>query len=166
MPKEDYKTCMATNMGGGKLKGLSKEDRRIAFCVIAKKCSKGMSEGEARQICLLPKKPKPPKVSKRVRESETDVCDPNQFFEIASQFSNLYIDVNSERCQPCHDLNTLIKEAEIPFQIVQIPEDCVEIIDKLGIESFPTVVKMSKGKIVARHDGRPEDTIELMKKGL
>ena len=59
MTQEIYRSCMAKNMGGGRLKGLSKENRRISFCVIAKKCSKGMDEKEALAICSLPKEPKP-----------------------------------------------------------------------------------------------------------
>lgn len=57
-----YKACMASNMGGGKLKGLSKDERKLAFCVIAKKCSKGMSEKEAVSVCQnTPHKAKAPK---------------------------------------------------------------------------------------------------------
>lgn len=73
--------------------------------------------------------------------------------------------MDSARCQPCRELGVLIKEAEIPYQIVTVPEECVEI-DQLGVEAFPTVIKMSKGKIVARHNGTPQATIEKMKKGL
>ncbi|MBA7690609.1 hypothetical protein ES703_99139 [subsurface metagenome] len=59
MDRSAYKSCMAKNMGGGRLKGLSKEDRKIEFCTIAKQCSKGIPYEEAREICLLPKEPKP-----------------------------------------------------------------------------------------------------------
>jgi len=62
MGKEEYRSCMAKNMGGGRLKGLSKEERRIEFCVIAKQCSgKTKSENEAKRICSEPKAPKPEK---------------------------------------------------------------------------------------------------------
>lgn len=60
--REEYRSCMAKGMGGGKLKGLSKESRRIEFCVIAKKCSKNMPESEARIICSQPKPPKATKI--------------------------------------------------------------------------------------------------------
>lgn len=160
--REKYNACMRPYIKG---KDKTKEQRQMDFCIGAKVCSGKAKDEEARQLCSLPKEPKPPKRTKR-KQAEQDTCNPNQFFEIASQFKNLYIDVNSPRCVPCRDLNTLIREAEIPYQIVEIPEDCVEIIDQLGVEAFPTVVKMSKGKIVARHDGAPEDTIEKMKRGL
>lgn len=58
MQKEEYRSCMTKNMGGGRLKGLSKEDRRIEFCAIAKQCSRDISYEEARKLCLLPKEPK------------------------------------------------------------------------------------------------------------
>ena len=61
----DYRTCMTKNMGGGRLKSLSKEDRRIEFCTIAKQCSKGLPYEEAREICLLPKEPKAPKLRRK-----------------------------------------------------------------------------------------------------
>lgn len=61
MGQEQYRSCMSKNMGGGRLKGLSKEDRRIEFCTIAKQCSKGTPYEEAKRICSLPKEPKPQK---------------------------------------------------------------------------------------------------------
>ena len=48
---EDYRSCMKENMGNGKLKGLTKEERKLEFCVIAKKCSKNLPDAEARRIC-------------------------------------------------------------------------------------------------------------------
>lgn len=64
MSQKEYRSCMSKNMGGGRLKGLSKEDRKIEFCTIAKQCSKGMPYEEAREVCLLPKEPKAPKPRK------------------------------------------------------------------------------------------------------
>lgn len=165
MSQEKYRSCMSKNMGGGRLKGLSKEDRKIEFCTIAKQCSKGIPYKEARQVCMSPKEPKLPRKSKRQRQKEQEACDPNVFFELASQFKDLYIDVHGERCLPCAELDNLIKEAEVPHQIVIVPESCTEIIDKLEVDAFPTVIKMSKGKIISRHIGNPKETIERMKKG-
>lgn len=162
--REKYNTCMKPYIRGS---NKTKEQRQMNFCIGAKVCSgKAKNEEEAKKLCLLPKEPKPVKVKRGKKASDTNYCDTGQFFEIASQFKNLYIDVNSQRCQPCQALNVLIREAEIPFQIVQVPEECLDIIDQLGVESFPTVVKMSKGKIVARHDRSPEEIIEKMKLGL
>ena len=69
MPQEEYRSCMTKKMGGGRLKGLSKEDRRIEFCSIAKECSKGLPYEEARTICVASvaeaaANPKPPKARK------------------------------------------------------------------------------------------------------
>lgn len=52
----DYRSCMATALKG--LRGLSKEDRKLEFCVSAKRCSKDMPREEAVQICSQPKPPK------------------------------------------------------------------------------------------------------------
>lgn len=66
MGQEEYRSCMAKNMGGGRLKGLSKEDRRIEFCTIAKECSKGISYKEARPICIeAAANPKAPRKTRR-----------------------------------------------------------------------------------------------------
>lgn len=63
MKQEDYRACMSKNMGGGRLKGLSKEDRRSEFCIIAKGCSKGIAREEATRLCAEsaanPAAPKP-----------------------------------------------------------------------------------------------------------
>lgn len=61
MPVNDYKGCMAQKMGNGALKGLTKEERKIEFCSMAKMCSKGVSHDEAVKICkaMPPKPPKP-----------------------------------------------------------------------------------------------------------
>lgn len=92
-------------------------------------------------------------------------CNPEQFFEAASQFKNIYINAHGEHCAPCKDLDRRIREADIPHQIVNVPESCVEILNQLGVMAFPTVLKMSKGKIVSQHVGNPEQIIEKMKVG-
>lgn len=162
MKREDYNQCMRPYITGSK----PKEQRKLDFCIGAKVCSsKAKNKEEAKQMCMLPKTPKLPRKSTRQKQKEQEACDPNVFFELASQFKDLYIDVHGERCLPCAELDNLIKEAEVPHQIVIIPESCAEIIDKLEVDAFPTVIKMSKGKIVARYVGNPADTIEKMKRG-
>lgn len=166
MDREKYNNCMRPYIRG---KDKSKEERQKSFCIGAKVCSgKAKNEKEAEYLCSLPKEPKIPKVRKSAKQlqAEQDACNLPQFQEIISQFNHVYLDVNSPRCAPCHELDQLIKEAEIPYQIVQIPENCLEIIDYLGIESFPTVIKMEKGKVTSRHTMGPQDTIGKMKKGL
>ncbi len=72
MKQEEYRSCMTTKMGGGRLKGLSKEDRRIEFCSIAKECSKGVSQQEAARLCAeSAANPKPPR-EKRARRGRID----------------------------------------------------------------------------------------------
>lgn len=63
---------MTKNMGGGRLKGLSKEERRIEFCVVAKQCSKGLPYEEAKRICSEPKEPKEPKPRSKRRGVKSD----------------------------------------------------------------------------------------------
>jgi len=60
-------------MGSGRLKGLSKEDRRIEFCSIAKECSKGLPYEEAKRLCAeAAANPKPPK-AKGGRRGKIDI---------------------------------------------------------------------------------------------
>jgi hypothetical protein len=59
----------------------------------------------------------------------------------------------------------LIKEAEVPYQIITIPEECEEILNDLDIKVFPTIIKMQKGKITAKYEGNPQETIKHMKLG-
>lgn len=47
---------------------MPKEERRLRFCIGAKVCSKGMSEQEARQVCLTAL-PKPPSVGGRRKKT-------------------------------------------------------------------------------------------------
>lgn len=57
MDRQKYNTCMVPWMKGGGA------DRKLRFCIGAKLCSgKFKTEEEAREVCLLPKEPKPLKV--------------------------------------------------------------------------------------------------------
>lgn len=54
MDRSAYNKCMIPWMKGGG------PDRKLRFCIGAKTCSgKAKSEAEAREVCLLPKEPKP-----------------------------------------------------------------------------------------------------------
>lgn len=162
MDRKVYNKCMGDYIRG---KGKTPEERRIGFCVGAKMCSgKAAEESEARELCLVARsEPKPPKVRKNAKK---DTCDLNIFQELMSQYENVYINTASEQCAPCQDLDTKIREADIPFQVVVVPEICTEILDFLEVDSFPTVLKLTKGKVESRHVGSNEDTIEKMTKGL
>lgn len=163
MNMQEYRSCVASGLKGKKL---SKEERKQEFCIVSKVCSrKANDRDEAKRLCSLPKEPKLPKQTMRQRQKEQESCDPSVFFDVASQFNNLYVNVHGERCRPCVELDRLIKETDIPYQIVTVPEACMDIMDKLGIDAFPTVIKMSKGKIVSKHVGNPNDMIERMKRG-
>ena len=64
MDRVTYNKCMSPHMKGGG------EDRKLRFCIGAKLCSgKSKSEAEAREICLLPKEPKPAKAFKGKRST-------------------------------------------------------------------------------------------------
>lgn len=74
---------MTKKMGGGRLKGLSKEDRRIEFCSIAKECSKGIPYEEAKGLCKeAASTPKPLKV-KGSRKRSPQSCE-REVHELAS----------------------------------------------------------------------------------
>lgn len=57
MRSEAFRSCMTENMRSGKLKGLTKDQRRLVFCAIAKSCSKPISYEEALEACTKPKPP-------------------------------------------------------------------------------------------------------------
>ena len=160
--REEFTRCITPFMKGAK----SKEERQLNMCIGAKICSgKAKTREEAERLCLLPKEPKAPRKTSRQRAKEQEACDPDVFFEVASQFDNVYITAHGDRCAPCHTLDKLIRENDLPYQVVVVPEVCAEILDKLEVDAFPTVIKMSKGKVVSRHVGDPNETIEKMKKG-
>lgn len=57
MKQEEYRACMAKGLKG---KQLGKEERKLEFCILSKLCSqKSKDREEAREVCLLPKEPKP-----------------------------------------------------------------------------------------------------------
>lgn len=61
MDRTSYNRCMSPYMKGSK----PKEQRQLDFCIGSKVCSqKAKNEEEARQICLLPKEPKPFKIKR------------------------------------------------------------------------------------------------------
>lgn len=63
--REEYRSCMSQHMGGGRLKGLSTEDRKIEFCTIAKECSKDIPYDEAKRLCAeAAANPKPPRTKR------------------------------------------------------------------------------------------------------
>jgi hypothetical protein len=56
---------MASKMGDGRLKNISREERTLEFCTIAKECSKGLSHEAAKQFCINnPAAPKTPGTGK------------------------------------------------------------------------------------------------------
>jgi len=53
-----------------------KEQRQLDFCIGSKVCSqKAKNEEEARQICLLPKEPKPVKIKRRDGDCGREVSE-------------------------------------------------------------------------------------------
>lgn len=57
MDRKTYNECIAKGLKG---KQLNKEERKLEFCILSKLCSKKSKDrDEARELCLLPKEPKP-----------------------------------------------------------------------------------------------------------
>lgn len=70
MDRGEYNTCVARGLKG---KTLSKDERKLEFCIVAKLCSsKSKDREEAKVICLLPKEPKPIK-EKKSRRGKIDI---------------------------------------------------------------------------------------------
>jgi hypothetical protein len=67
MNRQEYNACISSGMKG---KQLSKEERRLEFCIVAKTCSgKAKNREEAMLICSQPKEPKAVKAAKRSGKS-------------------------------------------------------------------------------------------------
>ena len=182
--KSDYRTCMADGMRGKKL---SKEERQREFCLTAKICSKSVSREEAQRLCALPKAPKAPKVSASIQRTPepaqlrqapstaarpvaTDPNDCNReiFMEAASQYTNLYAILYPEQshCSHCETLRAQILAADIKHPIVDVPGDvCTELADSFGIDRYPSVVHLKRGKVKAVHTGNPDTIIRKMMEG-
>lgn len=65
MDRSAYNKCMIPWMKGGG------PDRKLRFCIGAKLCSgHAKDEAEAREVCLLPKEPKPARAFKGKRSTE------------------------------------------------------------------------------------------------
>jgi len=72
MDRVSYNRCMSPYMKGSK----PKEQRQLDFCIGSKVCSqKAKNEEEARQICLLPKEPKPVKIKRRDGDCGREVSE-------------------------------------------------------------------------------------------
>jgi hypothetical protein len=70
MDRQAYNSCMAQGMAGKKL---SKDERNLEFCVVAKMCSgKAGSRDEATTICSQPKPPKPEGEGKKRRSKKSE----------------------------------------------------------------------------------------------
>ncbi len=64
MDRKQYNSCMIPHMKGGG------PDRKLRFCIGAKLCSgKSKTEEDAKEVCLLPKEPKPARASKGKRST-------------------------------------------------------------------------------------------------
>lgn len=69
MRQEEYRSCIARGMSG---KQFTKDERKLEFCILAKKCSnKAKTREEALTICSQPKPPKPVKL----RQEKPEACE-------------------------------------------------------------------------------------------
>ena len=174
MDRKEYSRCVGDMLHGKKL---SKEERQVEFCASSKLCSgKAKTREEALALCALPKKPAQPVAPKdsveRVHSDDLGhkfpECQTETFFEAAKQFKKLYAYVKpyDSNCGACSRMDEEIKNAEVPYPIVQIPGDrCVNLADALGVDKYPTVVLLKKGKVISRHIGNPDAVIRKMVEG-
>ena len=183
MKREEYNACMCKGMTGKKL---SKDERKLEFCVVAKTCvNPNMSRDEAASVCKLPKPPKAVKQPKKGAEAAPAVvqqqapeisssrkpsdaeCNPEVFMEAAKMYKKLYVTVTDEGCTPCDELKRGLQTANVPHPIVSVPaEHCSDIADALGVRAFPTVVLMERGKVKKTYEGNPDNILDKMQKGM
>ena len=62
MDRALFNSCISEGMRG---KTFTKDQRKLEFCILAKKCAKGTDRAEAERICSQPKPPKPEGAGKR-----------------------------------------------------------------------------------------------------
>ena len=95
-----------------------------------------------------------------------EACGLSVFQEAAEQYDKLYVSILGELCQPCQELKQLVRDADIPYPIVEVPSGiCPEIAGYYGAVATPTVVLLSRGNVIAKHNGPPEAIVERMKRG-
>jgi len=76
MERAKYNACVANGLRG---KELTKDERKLEFCVVAKVCSgKANNREEALTICSQPKPPKPEKTRKKKAETP-ESCEKDVF---------------------------------------------------------------------------------------
>lgn len=66
--RKAFNSCIAEGMTG---KHFTASERKMEFCILAKKCSKNLSREEASRICSQPKPPKPVKL----RQEKPEACE-------------------------------------------------------------------------------------------
>lgn len=188
MKREEYNACVASGLRGKKF---SKEERELEFCVMAKTCSgKVKTRDEALEVCRLPKAPKAtkapstqstprasiqelptqPSAPATMKPSAVDPahCEVTIFTEVAKMYKDLYAYIYPEHdeCGHCDTLRAKILEADIPHPIVDIPGDvCSELAESFGIDRYPSIVKLKRGKVKAVHTGDPNKVIQKMMEG-
>lgn len=183
MKKEEYRACMAKGLKGKT--GLSKQQRQDLFCVESRICSgKAKDEEEAKRLCSQPKAPKAAASQPRARAEtvpQTSApatmksapvdpahCEVAAFTEVARMYRDLYVYVYPEKsdCGHCNALRARILEADIPHPIVDMPGDvCHELADSFGVDRYPSVVRLRRGKVKAVHTGNPDVVIRKMTEG-
>ena len=112
--REVYTQCMIPHMKGGG------PDRKLRFCIGAKLCSgKAKTEAEARELCLLPKEPKPATAKK------------------------------ARGVNPCvRDVTARIESGELP-QDTDVAEICAEVADQVEEEPGIKVKIGSRKKMLS-----------------
>ena len=143
MRQEDYRSCMSKKMKG--LKGISKEQRRLEFCVSAKECSKGTSREEAERICNISmSQPREPKARRGHR--------------VTHQGGMRLVLLTTTDCKPCSAakqyLQDKIDKGLIQELNIQKSDEAADLATKYGFKSVPKL-------LVLDEEGKPFSELQI-----
>ena len=144
MKREEYNKCVAERLRGRKL---SAPERRKAFCVSAKVCSKGISEEEAAQACETslsqPKEPKPSARRPRVSRGAGGMR---------------VVLLTTTDCKPCSAAREYLKDkidkGLIQELNIQKSNEAADLVAKYGFQSVPKL-------LVLDDEGKPFSELQI-----
>lgn len=94
-------------------------------------------------------------------------CELDTFNEVTKQIKKLYVAIVTDDCIGCESFKTKIKQANVPYPIVEIPGDiCFEIADNFQVRMVPSVILLENGRVKNKHVGSADQIIEKMERGL
>jgi len=98
MDRQQYNDCMRPYISGS---GLTKEERRLRFCIGAKLCSgKAKTEEEAKSVCLIAREKKPKVKTTAIKDTDNVENCEKEILKLASCIAehadmNLVRNINS-----------------------------------------------------------------------